>query len=222
MAEGNGLTPRQKQFLDVVLRAPYIVKTFYLSGGTALSSWYLHHRESYDLDFFSEKFEVNVRLLESFLQKNKKTIGFENVVHTEQLGFNFYNFDYPNGETLKVDFSYYPSERAERGLLWRGLSVDSLYDITLNKLQTITQSPRGKDYVDLFFISKKTPLNIDKLRLDAAIKFGIRTDAIHLARQFLRVVEFRDHPKILVPFDRNEMESFFLTLAKDLKKDILK
>ena len=74
MAEGTGLTPRQKQFLEVVLRAPYIIKTFYLSGGTALSSWYLHHRESYDLDFFSEKFEVNARLIESFLQKNKKTI----------------------------------------------------------------------------------------------------------------------------------------------------
>jgi hypothetical protein len=222
MAEGSGLTPRQKQFLDVVLRAPYIVKTFYLSGGTALSSWYLHHRESYDLDFFSEKFEVNARLLESFLQKNKKAIGFENVVHTEQLGFNFYNFDYPNGETLKVDFSYYPSERAERGKLWRGLTIDSLYDITLNKLQTITQSPRAKDYVDLFFISKKAPFDLEKLRLDTAIKFGIRTDAIHLARQFLKVVEFIDYPKMLVPFNRNDMETFFLTLAKDLKKDILK
>ncbi|MCX6705018.1 MAG: hypothetical protein NT162_01630 [Candidatus Woesebacteria bacterium] len=138
------------------------------------------------------------------------------------MGFNFYNFEYPNGGTLKVDFSYYPSERAERGLSWRGLHVDSLYDITLNKLQTITQSPRAKDYVDLFFISKKVNLNIDKLRLDAAIKFGIRTDAIHLARQFLRAVEFRDYPKMLVPFDRNDMETFFLTLAKNLKKDILK
>lgn len=222
MAEGTGLTSKQKQFLEVVLRESYILRTFYLSGGTALSSWYLHHRESYDLDFFSEKFEVNARLLESFLQKNKKMIGFENVVHTEQLGFNFYDFVYPNGETLKVDFSYYPSERVERGLLWRGLRVDSLYDITLNKLETITQSPRDKDYVDLFFISKKIPLDIDKLRLDAAIKFGIRTDTIHLARQFLRVVEFRDYPKMLIPFDRNDMETFFLTLAKGLKKDILK
>ena len=222
MAEGTGLTPRQKQFLEVVLRAPYILKTFYLSGGTALSSWYLHHRESYDLDFFSEKFEVNARLIESFLQKNKKAIGFQNIVHTEQLGFNFYDFEYPNGETLKVDFSYYPSERVEQGILWRGLWVDSLYDITLNKLQTITQSPRAKDYIDLFFISKKVTLNLDKLRLDAAIKFGIRTDAIHLARQFLRATEFSDYPKMLVPFDRNEMEQFFLTLAKDLKKNILK
>lgn len=222
MAKGTGLTPRQKQFLEVVLRETYILKTFYLSGGTALSSWYLHHRESYDLDFFSEKFEVNAKLIEGFLQKNKKTIGFEKVTHTEQLGFNFYDFEYPNGETLKVDFSYYPSERVERGILWRGLGVDSLYDITLNKLQTITQSPRAKDYVDLFFISKKISFNINKLRLDAAIKFGIRTDAIHLARQFLRAVEFRDYPKMLVLFDRDEMEHFFLTLAKDLKKDILK
>ncbi|MCX6705017.1 MAG: nucleotidyl transferase AbiEii/AbiGii toxin family protein [Candidatus Woesebacteria bacterium] len=74
MAEGTGLTPRQKQFLDVVLRETYIVKTFYLSGGTALSSWYLHHRESYDLDFFSEKSEVNARLIRVSCKKIKRQL----------------------------------------------------------------------------------------------------------------------------------------------------
>ena len=55
MAQGTGLSLRQKQFLGVVLRQPYILDNFYLSGGTALSSWYLHHRESYDLDFFTQR-----------------------------------------------------------------------------------------------------------------------------------------------------------------------
>ncbi len=117
MAPGEGLTSRQKQFLAVVLQEPYILKNFYLSGGTALSSWYLHHRESYDLDFFSEKFEVNVDYISKFLKKDKDKIGFSEVTHTEQLGFNFYNFKYPTGDTLKVDFSYFPSERVEKGVV---------------------------------------------------------------------------------------------------------
>ena len=32
---------------------------FYLVGGTALSKFYFHHRESYDLDFFTRKFDSN-------------------------------------------------------------------------------------------------------------------------------------------------------------------
>lgn len=53
MAPGTGLTPQQEQLLALAIKEPYFLNTFYLSGGTALSSWYLHHRESYDLDFFS-------------------------------------------------------------------------------------------------------------------------------------------------------------------------
>ena len=222
MDHGAGLTAKQKQFLGVVLQESYFLKNFYLSSGTALSCWYLHHRKSYDLDFFSEKFEVNANYIEKLLKKNKKQIGFKNVTHTEQLGFHFYNFAYPNKETLKVDFSYYPSERAEKSLLWRRLQIDSLYDITLNKWQTISGTPRAKDYVDFFYISKKVNLDINKIRTDAAIKFGIHIDTIHLSRQFLRVVEFKDYPKMLVPFDPKEMEEFFLSLAKGLEKEIFK
>ena len=222
MVFGTGLNARQKQFLAVVLQEPYVLKNFYLSGGTALSCWYLHHRESYDLDFFSEKFEVNASYISRLLQKNKEKIGFEKVVHTEQLGFNFYNLEYPNRDILKIDFSYFPSERVEKGILWKGLEIDSLYDVTLNKYQTITGSPRAKDYIDLFYISKEIDLDFKKIRRDAAMKFGIQTDTIHLARQFLRVVEFKDYPKMLVPFNPKETEKFFLSLAKGLEKDIFK
>jgi len=222
MAWGTGLDARQEQFLAVVLQEPYILKNFYLSGGTALSSWYLHHRESYDLDFFSEKFEVNAKYIAKIFQKNQKKIGYKKIVYTEQLGFNFYNLEYPDDETLKIDFSYYPSERVENGILWKGLHIDSLYDICLNKYETIVQSPRAKDYVDLFFISKDIDLDFKKIRRDAAIKFGIQSDVIHIAKQFLKVVEFKDVPKMLVSFDRKEMEDFFLQQAKELGRQIFK
>lgn len=136
------------------------------------------------------------------------------------MGFNFYTLKYPNKDILKVDFSYYPPERAERGILWKGLTIDSLYDITLNKFQTIAGNPRAKDYVDIFFISKNTDFDLDKISADSAIKFGIRTDPIHLARQFLKVSEFKNYPKMLVPFNRKGMEDFFLKLAKELEKEI--
>ncbi|MFH1536299.1 MAG: nucleotidyl transferase AbiEii/AbiGii toxin family protein [Patescibacteria group bacterium] len=221
MAQGEGLTARQKQFLAVVLQTKYILQKFYLTGGTALSCWYLHHRKSYDLDFFSEQ-AVNSTYLTRWLTNNKKVLNIAKIVHEEQLGFNFYTLTFGNGDRLKVDFSYFPSERIEKGLVWHGLQIDSLYDIAVNKLNTIGSSPRGRDYFDLYMILQKNNWPIEKIRKDAAIKHGIHIDTIHLARQFLRVIEFEDTPKLLVPFNRKTMEDFFLKLAKSLEGEIFK
>lgn len=47
---------------------------------------------------------------------------------------------------------------------------------------------------------------------------------MNLANQCIRVKDIKkeDYPKTLIPFNLDDMESFFLTLAKDLKKDILR
>lgn len=221
MAQGTGLDARQKQFLEVVFQEPYILKNFYLTGGTALSSWYLHHRESYDLDFFSER-ELNVSRIGRWLTFNKQKIGFSKVTQREELAFLFYTFQYPTGGELKVDFAYFPSERIDKSLLWHGLQIDSLYDIAVNKTHTIASFPRGKDYVDLYFILKDNNWKIQKLQADAGAKHGIYSETIHLARQFLRVVEFSDLPKMLVPFNRKDMDYFFQRLAKSLTSEVFK
>lgn len=221
MEGGTGFTRRQEEFLAVVLQTPYILKRFYLSGGTALSCFYLYHRESYDLDFFSEQ-EVNSTHLIKWLTSIKQKLGTVKVTHEEQFGFNFFILTYKNDDKLKVDFSYFPSQRIESGLVWQGLQIDSLYDIAVNKFHTIGSSPRGRDYVDLYLILEKNNWPIQKIREDAAAKHGIHIDTIHLSRQFLRVVEFKDLPKMLVPFDKKDMEKFFIDLAKSLEKDIFK
>lgn len=221
MAQGEGLTRRQKEFLAVVLQTPYILKKFYLSGGTALSSWYLHHRESFDLDFFSEQ-EVNSAYLNKWLASQKVKLDITNITHEEQFGFNFFTLEYKNGDKLKVDFSYFPSERIQPEIVWNGLQIDSMYDIAVNKFHTIVTSPRGRDYVDLYLILKKEDWPIEKLRKDAAIKHGIRQETLHVGRQLLRSVEFSDLPEMLIPFDRKKMDEFFIKLAKSLEADIFK
>ncbi len=220
VAPGTGLTPRQEQFLAVVLQEPYLLKHFYLTGGTALACWYLGHRESYDLDFFNEVSEVNAGWINRWFNKRKPTIGYSHIVHTEQFGFHFYQLTYPDGHSLKIDFSFFPSPRIDPGLTWRGLTIDSLYDIAVNKFQTISGSPRLKDYVDLYLILKENRWDIEKLRRDAGVKFGIHVDDIHLARQFLRVNEFTDPPKMLKSFNKQDMEVFFVKLAKSLESEI--
>lgn len=48
------LTPAQRTFLDHLIGSEF-ADTFYLSGGTALSAFHLHHRDSEDLDLFSRR-----------------------------------------------------------------------------------------------------------------------------------------------------------------------
>lgn len=48
------LTPGQKSILSALSEDKLFSINFCLTGGTALSEYYLHHRLSEDLDFFSE------------------------------------------------------------------------------------------------------------------------------------------------------------------------
>jgi len=94
MEDRAGLTARQEQFLAVVLEEKFILDRFYLTGGTALSSWYLHHRQSYDLDFFSlERFHKEHII--RWMTDNKGRIGYDSVRLEE---------DWGGGESLQVDY----------------------------------------------------------------------------------------------------------------------
>src|SRR3989344_9293768 len=136
----------------------------------------------------------------------------------KQLRENFYL----TGGTALIDFNYYPFPRIEPGKKYHGLSIDSVYDIAANKLHTMFMKPRSRDYVDLYFILTKEHYSLDKLIVDAKAKFDWHIDRSTLASQFLRVKDFSEEPRMLVPMDRGKMEEFFLALAKSLDNDIFK
>lgn len=188
----------------MVLQTPYIRHNFYLTGGTALSYWYFHHRESQDIDLFSEK-EVNSQYIIRWFAANQKKIGFTSLAHKQEFGFNTFHLTFPEGYILKVEFSFFPSPRVEKGMNWQGLQIDSVYDIVLNKLNIIGSSPRGRDYIDFYFILKDADWTLDQLRKDSGAKHGIYIETTQLAKQFLRVGEFEDFPKMLIPFNRKNM-----------------
>lgn len=207
--------------MALVLQEKYILENFYLSGGTALSSWYLHHRESYDLDFFSDKTFDSDRIIQLF-KRRQDQLGARAITFDEDFGFLTLFLRYPDNGRLKTDFNHYSDFRLKEGFKWQGLQVDSLYDIAVNKTQTIRTHPRERDYADLYFIIKETGWRIDNLLSDADKKFSMTTDSIQTAKNFLKVSEVSNLPKMLVPFDQKDMEKFFLDLAKSLKVQIFK
>lgn len=220
MENGAGLTPRQKQLLELTIQEPYITKTFYLTGGTALASWYLHHRESYDLDFFSpQPFDYNK--IRQYYYNAQDTLN-ATITFEEDFGFLKIFLRYPDNERLKADFGNYTSIRINKGTLWKGLEIDSLEDIATNKLHTISEGPRTRDYIDLYYIQKKHPFSLAQLTQNAHTKFREAIDPLKLAKNFLKVVEYTDYPNMLIPFDKKKMYAFYEDLARSLRPYILK
>ena len=216
------LTSKQFDFLELAAQKKEIIKRFYLTGGSALSAFYLNHRVSKDLDFFSEKEEVPPKVVEAFLRKISSQLGVVKIERSQFLGLFSYYLIYSDKESLKVDFSYYPFPRIEKGKIYKGLEIASIYDIAVDKLHTLFMKPRGRDYVDLYFILKEKNCPLKKLILDAKAKFDWDIDKLNLAAQFLRVKDFEEIFEMRKPFKRSEMENFFLDAAKKLKKEIFK
>ncbi len=221
MGKTTILNKDQQKFLDFVLKEPYLLKRFYWTGGTVLSEFYLHHRESHDIDLFSENQEIHLPSINKFISMTATKMGSKKIIHKQFLGLHTYTLFLPKRE-LKVDFNYYPFKRINKSGKWKGMEIDSLEDITANKIQTISTKARERDFVDLYFIYQKKQFELQKMIILAKTKFDWHIDPIQLGKTFMQVIDLHDVPKMLVPFDRNDMERFFLTLAKDLKKDILK
>ena len=214
------LTPKQLKFLELATKDKQITNRFYLTGGTALSEFYLHHRLSEDLDFFSEK-EINPRLVEVFLQKIASKIKIKKIIKQQILGLHTYKLEFKDNDFLKVDFSYYPFLKIEKGKKFGDLEISSVYDIAVNKIHTIAMRTNARDFVDLYFIFKKTEYHdLKRIRLDSQAKFDWPLEAKNLINQFLKVKDLTGFPRMLVPFDKKKMEDFFLKLAKSLEKEI--
>ncbi len=216
------LTPKQSQFLEQVSKDEQITRQFYLTGGTALSEFYLQHRLSYDIDLFTEKQEVDQKLVEAFLKRISKTLSVVEVKRSQMMGLISYVLVFNDGQELKVDFNYYPFPRIEKGTYFKKLEVDSVYDIAANKLHTIFMQPRSRDYLDLYLIMQKYNYSLDKLILAAKAKFDWHIDRVTLASQFIKVTDFDESAMMIIPFNKKDMDEFFLSLAKSLEGEIFK
>ncbi len=218
------LTPHQFNFLQLIQQEPLITNRFYLTGGTALAEFYLKHRLSEDIDLFCEKEEVEPDAIDSFLQKISPRLKIVKIKRSQFLGLISYKLIYQDKNELKVDFSYYPFPRIDKGVEFGDLEIDSVYDIAVNKIHTLFMKPRLRDYVDIYFAMTRKNYSLKRLILDAKAKFDWDIDRPTLGSQFLRAKDFLklELPQMIVSFNKKEMEKFFLELAKSLEKEIFK
>lgn len=213
------LTKNQTRFLNSVGTDNFIKQNFYLTGGTALTAFYLRHRYSEDLDFFSEK-EVDLLALNVFFEKFKKDLGISRIDFQQSFNRNLF-FLHLNGDVLKTEFTFFPFTRIEAGKKEFGITVDSALDIAVNKLFTIYQRSLARDYIDLYFICRQYQWGIDDLIAKAKIKFDWHIDPLQLGTQFIKAQEASDYPRMIKEVSSNEWRGFFTEEARKLRPEII-
>jgi len=211
------LTKTQLLFLNSFGNS-YLAKSFYLTGGTALCGFYIPYRKSEDLDFFSES-EFNIRNIIIWIRSVKNILKYKSFDLQTSFNRNLIFMEFAN-ETLKTEFTYFPFPRLN-SQNYNSVAIDSLRDIALNKLFTIYQNPRMRDYMDLFKIIKNQKFDFHTLRIDAKTKFDWDIEPIQLGTQLMKVTGKKDMPILVEKFDSKVMENFFKETAKLLGGEIL-
>ncbi len=216
------LTPKQIALLKAIGAARPIADAFYLTGGTALAGFYLFHRYSEDLDFFSEQ-EIDPLGISSFFAALKDRLSIKTVDYQQTFNRNLYFLHFADGEVVKTEFTFFPFAAVEkRQPTEYGIAIDSIRDIAVNKLFSIYQRAVARDYLDLFFLVQKYGATIGDLVRQARIKFDTPIDALQLGTQFSKAGEVRDYPRMAAPLDHSKWQRFFRDEAKKLKPEILK
>jgi len=143
------LTHLQRSFLTEFF---HLAQDFYLTGGTALSAFYLQHRHSIDLDLFTHDDEAFQKADDLTIQTSAKlSVNCQAVRITSY--FKHFRVG-PQESPLTIHFSKDYSAHIKPPNHFDEILVDSLEDITANKICAALGRTELKDLVDLYFLDK--------------------------------------------------------------------
>lgn len=206
------LTKLQKEILQSFFAQP-ISKSFFLTGGTALSAFYFYHRESVDLDLFTfEDIEI-----ESVRQIFEVVAGKAHLALDHRVATEGYHKFFLTGETEELKIDLVKEQKVHFGKIktFDKIRVDSVENIGSNKITAIFNRTEAKDFIDLYFILSKKLFTFSKLFEDAKKK-DLGLNEFYLAHMLLEAKNLKNFPKMLVAFNKNKMKSYFISLANSL------
>lgn len=209
-------TELQKQFLFEIAKSG-LRESFFLTGGTALSAFFLKHRLSEDLDFFTEEPEQVQQVL-PVLQEISKHLGLSIEVRRQFRTFLEVHIHGHDGRTIKCDFAQDSPYRLQPKILQADYNIftDNALDISCNKLSALYDRAEIKDFVDIFFINKEL-FPFSEL-LAAAKRKHVGLDDYWLAVAMIKIEELGPLPRMVKPLELEELVAFFLSTAKTLMK----
>jgi predicted nucleotidyltransferase component of viral defense system len=212
----NILTPAQITFIENFGKSS-LSETFYLTGGTALSEFFLQHRYSEDLDFFTDQPDQVPQVL-PVLEEIARQSGSRLEVRRQFKTFLEVFLHTKDQEAIKCDFALDSPFRLQPKVRQEayGILTDSALDISCNKLSALFDRSESKDFVDIFFIDRELFPFAELLQ--SAKQKHVGLDDYWLAIALMKVDDLGPLPRMIKPVDANELKEFFLDQAKKLMK----
>ena len=217
------ISPIQENILRLIGGIPGS-SDFYLTGGTALAHFYLQHRKSNDLDFFTSKEEAIAPFsfsLEAALR--------ENTIQTERTrGFHsFIELLASQGAQKTIvqlaqdsPFRFKPTQTFSE---FPGLNVDNLVDIASNKLLALFGRSTLRDFVDIYALIKRGLFD-KKTLTDMAKKKDPGFDLYWLGVAFEKIQVFQQNEPdmflLLEPIPLQELQTFFNSWRADISREL--
>lgn len=205
------LYPLQDAVLDFLNKSNTF---FYLTGGTALSRCYLHHRYSDDLDLFSNynpEFENEVKRIKNLLDKSDF-----NFKESSSQEFYARFFFYSGDIELKVEFvNDVGFHRGEFNATNIYNKVDNHLNILSNKVCALSRRA-AKDIADLIFLSRQYNFSWDEIVKDAREKdsWVNELDAANIVADF-QMNEF-GKVQFIEPVSEDFLKASMKTISREM------
>ena len=208
------LPPETKRALDFLSKAPWLSdKKWYLAGGTALAL-YAGHRQSLDLDFFTQQKSFSARSFMLNITDEARwriEIAEDGRVHGTVLG-------------AKVSFISYPFFLKKKPFNHYGVvQVLAPEDIAVMKIIAISQRGTKRDFIDLYwYASNKESLAAVLKRLPEQYP-TVAHDYHHILKS---LVYFEDAdgepmPHLFFHADWDTVRLYFKTEVPHIAKEII-
>lgn len=208
--------PQQRDILIEFFKNETIRENFFLTGGTALSVFYFHHRKSNDLDLFSidrPQFSDIDYWVKKRWQEKYSRFKMEPYTWSAEV------------DGVKVDLVHDPvSLKDEKPTYAFGndtIVIDSIDNIASNKLCTLVSRQEPKDFIDFYFIGNMASPGLDSIYLNAQKKEGMFDDPPMVAYQIennLAAIKQNPYafPEMIVEFDLELFSKFYEDLAQQI------
>ncbi len=206
------LTPLQASVLQGFF-ATAASQQFYLTGGTALAAFHLHHRASVDLDLFTLD-DLALREADILLPQLAASLDCHLGAMRRTEHYREVFFEPETGDPLKIDLVRDFGPQYGEHLRLGSVIVDSIENIGANKLTAILGRTEPKDFVDLYFILR-AGYSFDDLLAKARTK-DLGLHPFYLAGSLRQVRNFRRLPTTTPPLTLSELQYDMLALADRL------
>jgi predicted nucleotidyltransferase component of viral defense system len=206
------LTPLQRDFLDAFFARPAAQK-FFLTGGTALAAFHLHHRYSEDLDLFTLDWDA-LEAMEREMPIVASEIKCEWSLKVKATDFRAILLNRPPEPSLKVDLVREAGTQFGEHQRFGSIVVDSMLNIAVNKVTAVFGRTAAKDFVDLYFLLAQG------FHLDALMQMAKEKDLgfseFYFAGSLGQIRRVQDLPRMIAPLTLDELRAFFDSLAEQI------